>query len=60
VNVRERREWEVVDDDGNVVAGGFRSNAEAWAWIDRRDPEHHEDVDRQRRIRAAFSKEDKD
>lgn len=29
--------WEIVDDDGGVIQGGFRTNAEAWKYFDRHD-----------------------
>ena len=44
-----------VASSGGVIAIGLRSNAAAWEWIDARDPEHGEMVERHYRIRMAFS-----
>jgi hypothetical protein len=46
--------WCVVSS-GGVIAVGLRSNAAAWQWIDARDPEHGEMIERHYRIRNAFS-----
>ena len=46
------RQWAVLSS-GEVIAIG--SNAAAWAWIDARDPEHGEMIERHYRIRDAFS-----
>ena len=46
-------QWFVTADDSRI-AGPFTSNAGAWSWIDRRDPEHDEMVDTVARIRNAF------
>jgi hypothetical protein len=40
---------------GEVIAIGLRSNAAAWEWIDARDPEHAEMIERHYQIRDAFS-----
>ncbi len=45
----------IVLRDLNVIARGFRSNAEAWSWIDRNSNEGRADYDRHYRIRNAFS-----
>jgi hypothetical protein len=37
--------WCVVSS-GGVIAVGLRSNAAAWEWIDARDPEHAEMIER--------------
>ena len=47
-------QWAVLSS-GGVVAVGLRSNAAAWQWIDARDPEHAEMIERHYRIRDAFS-----
>jgi hypothetical protein len=39
----------------NVVAGGLRSNADDWAWIDRHSTEGRTDYDRHYRIQSAFA-----
>jgi hypothetical protein len=45
----------IVRRGGNVVAGPFASNAEAWSWIDRNTLDGRDDTDRYNRIRDAFS-----
>jgi hypothetical protein len=47
----------VLSTNGVTVAGPFRTNAEAWRWIDRADPEDADDDERRARIRRAFSGE---
>ena len=49
-----RDQWAIVSS-GAVIAIGLRSNAAAWEWIDARDPEHAEMIERFYRIRDAFS-----
>jgi hypothetical protein len=52
--VETDHEWCVVSS-GALIAIGLRSNAAAWAWIDARDPEHAEMIERYYRIRGAFA-----
>jgi hypothetical protein len=47
-------QWAIVSS-GEVVAIGLGSHAAAWAWIDARDSEHAEMIERHYRIRMAFS-----
>jgi hypothetical protein len=47
-------QWFVIEG-GLTLAGPFASNATAWVWIDRYDPEHHRHVEKVARIRDAFA-----
>jgi hypothetical protein len=39
----------------DVKIGPFRTNAEAWAWVDQHTDEGRADLDRYNRIRIAFA-----
>jgi hypothetical protein len=45
--------WRIV----RVLTNKFRTNAEAWAQVDQRDPEHDAWIDRAQRIGNAFARE---
>lgn len=45
--------YHVVNEHGDILASGFATNAEAWAWIDRRSQEGRDDQDRHYRIRQS-------
>ena len=59
-------QWFVTEGDRKAISGlqslsddrlvgPFQTNSAAWAWIDQRDSEHSELVDRNARIRNAFA-----
>ena len=45
----------VIEHDGNPVAGPFKTNADAWKWIDARDRIACDMEDTRRRIGSAFA-----
>jgi hypothetical protein len=44
-----------IDRNNRTLAGPFRSNAAAWAWVDRNTAHGRTDEDRYNRIRVAFA-----
>ncbi len=49
-------QWNITDYSGAVIAGPFRSNAEAWRWLDRCDPNAVADDEQRKRIGAAIGR----
>lgn len=44
-----------IDSGGKMIAGPFKTNAEAWKWLDERDSQSSEMDERKRRIGNAFA-----
>lgn len=49
--------FDVIDESGAKLCGGFATNAAAWGWIDRTDNAAMEDEERRRRIQTSFAEQ---
>lgn len=45
--------WNVIDDDEQPIAVGFKTNAAAWKWFDKHDRQATKDENVRRRIRTS-------